>query len=82
MKERCLLYRILLPTMRRFAHNEAERNLVAEVEKEYKECFGPPNLKTRIMGRVVKALALLYYLRLKFRQDITQPRTRCTRYHW
>jgi len=82
LKERLLYWSLLLPTMRRFAHNEAERNLVAEVENDYKECFGSPNLKTRIMGRAAEVLALLHSLRFKLGPDITQPRTKCTRYRW
>jgi len=82
MYKKCLTFRQLFPTMKRFAHNESERDQIREIEEAYYEAFGSPVWRTRIVSRIAESRAFLYSLRLKLGPDIRQPRTRCVRYRW
>jgi len=74
--------RLLLPTLRWFAHDPLERRRVAELDLAFRAGLGPMALGDRIQALAALAVAGFQTLRTRLFGDMTQPRMRLTRYRW
>jgi hypothetical protein len=77
-----LRLRLLLPTLRCFAHNPVERERVAALKRDFQEALGPMPLGSRALSVAALAVAGLQTLRTALFGDRTQPAMRLTRYRW
>lgn len=75
-------FRMLIPTMRCFAHNPLEQGRVEELDQAFQKILGPMDLRSRVTSRFAVGLALAQTLRTKLFGDMPQPRTRITSYRW
>jgi hypothetical protein len=75
-------FRILLPTLRLFAHNSLEQERVAELDLAFQQQLGPMALRSHLTAGFAAGLALVQTLRAKIFGDMPQPRTRTQRYRW
>lgn len=74
--------RLLLPTLRCFAHDALERGRVAELRRAFRQALGPMPLAARAMSVAALAVAGFQTLRTRLTGDMTQPAMRLTRYRW
>ena len=74
--------RLLLPTLRRFAHDPLERRRVAELARSGRALLGPVPLGVRLLSMAALALAVCRALWARLDRRMPQPRTRLTRYRW
>jgi hypothetical protein len=74
--------RLLLPTLRCFAHDALERRRVAELGQAFRAALGPMPLGARILSVAALAVAGLQTIRTALFGDVSQPRVRLTRYRW
>jgi hypothetical protein len=74
--------RIILPTMRRFAHNAIERARLDAAECACVELFGTRKPKLKALQLAARAIAETHYLRRRFVEYMPQPKTRRTKFHW
>jgi radical SAM superfamily enzyme YgiQ (UPF0313 family) len=74
--------RLLVPTMRRFAHNALERARVDAAERECQELFGLPSRRSKALQYAALGCAELHAIRTRLFGDMPQPRTRLTRLRW
>lgn len=82
MRKRAEELRILVPTMRRFAHDDLERARVGELERRCASLLGPQPLKHRAASLAARAIAEAEAVRTRLRRTPDQPRTRLTRHRW
>jgi radical SAM superfamily enzyme YgiQ (UPF0313 family) len=82
MRESAVQFRLLAPTMRRFAHNELERQRVIAAEKEATRLFGAPSAKDRALQLVGRSLAEVHSIKRRLFGDMAQPKTRLERFNW
>jgi radical SAM superfamily enzyme YgiQ (UPF0313 family) len=82
MREFAEHYRLLAPTMRRFAHNRLERQRVIAAEKEATRLFGAPSVKERALQVVARTLAEAHSMKRRLFGDMDQPKTRLERFRW
>ncbi len=75
-------YRLLGPTLRRFAHNDLERRRVVAAEQEATRLFGAPSLKERALQVAGRTLAEFHAIKRHLVGDMDQPRTRLERFRW
>jgi len=75
-------YRLLVPTMRRFAHNELERQRVIAAEAEATQLFGAVSPKDRVLQLAGRALAEVHAIKRRLFGDMAQPKTRLERFRW
>jgi radical SAM superfamily enzyme YgiQ (UPF0313 family) len=75
-------YRLLAPTMRRFAHNRLELDRVIAAEREATRLFGAPTIKERALQMVARTLAEAHSIRSRWFGNMPQPRTRLERFRW
>jgi hypothetical protein len=81
-RRRALAMRLLLPTLRRHAHDQRERDRVDAVAVALQEALGPLGLKERAMTTCVSAIAAAESVRRRLWGDMAQPRSITTRYRW
>ena len=74
--------RLLIPTMRRFAHNARERARVDTLEARFLASVGPVDEKMRALQLAAMGIAEAHALRSRFVRDLDQPRATLTRYRW
>lgn len=74
--------RMLIPTMRRFAHNELERERVDAIDARSMAELGPMTLKEKGMALAGRAIAEAYAMRCRLVGDMTQPATNLERFRW
>jgi radical SAM superfamily enzyme YgiQ (UPF0313 family) len=74
--------RLLIPTMRRFAHNELERKRVDAIDKRATLELGPMTLKEKGMALAGRAIAEAYAMRCRLFGDMVQPATNLERFRW
>jgi radical SAM superfamily enzyme YgiQ (UPF0313 family) len=77
-----LRFRLLMPTLRCFAHNPLERRRVAELGQAFQTVLGPMPLGSRVLSMGALALAGIQTLRTALFGDMSQPSMRLTRYRW
>jgi len=77
-----LRLRLLLPTLRCFAHNAAERRRVAELRRGFRQALGPMPLGARVLSLAALAVAGFQTVRAALFGDMAQPAMRLTRYRW
>jgi radical SAM superfamily enzyme YgiQ (UPF0313 family) len=77
-----LQLRLLMPTLRCFAHNPVERGRVAELGRAFRRALGPMPLGARLLSMCALAVAGFQTLRTALFGDMTQPSARLTRYRW
>jgi len=75
-------FRPLLPVLRCFAHDPAERERVAALGRDFQAAFGPVPLGTRALSLAALAVAGVQTLRAALFGDRAQPAMRLTRYRW
>jgi radical SAM superfamily enzyme YgiQ (UPF0313 family) len=75
-------FRLLLPTLKFFAHDPLERQRVAQLDQAFRQRFGPLGLSARALSVAALVLAGIQNLRAGLLGDMPQPRTRLTRYRW
>jgi hypothetical protein len=75
-------FRLLLPTLRSFAHNPLEQRRVAELDRAFQQALGPMGLGLRATAVAALALARIQSLRTALFGDMAQPQARLTRYRW
>jgi len=75
-------YRLLVPTMQRFAHDGLERQRVIAAEKEATRLFGPPTAKDRALQWGARLAAEVHSIKRRFFGDMDQPKTRLERFRW
>ncbi len=74
--------RLLIPTLRRFAHNTVERQRVAEIAERCDEILGPLPLPDRARQVMARVIAEGYSVRCRLFGDRTQPKTHVERFRW
>ena len=74
--------RLLLPTLRCFAHNPLERERVAELGRAFQKVLGPMPLGSRALSLAGLAVAGVQTLRAALWSRMAQPSARLTRYRW
>lgn len=74
--------RLLVPTMRRFAHNRAERAHVEQVAQACEQAFGPWSTKQKALAAGARAIAEIHAIRAALLGDMAQPEFRTQRYRW
>ena len=82
MRESVVQFRLLAPTMRRFAHNSLERQRVIAAEKEATRLFGPPSVRDRTLQLAGRTLAEIHSIKRRLFGDMAQPKMRLERFHW
>ena len=82
MREFVLQYRLMAPTMRRFAHNELERQRVIAAERQATQLFGALRAKDRALQVAARTIAEAHAVKRRFWGDMAQPRTRLERFRW
>ncbi len=82
VRGRCETFRLVLPTLERFAHDGLERDRVRALTRRYDAVLGRASLKTRALQAGAQAIASTYVLRSELFGDLDQPATRLTRYRW
>jgi radical SAM superfamily enzyme YgiQ (UPF0313 family) len=82
IRENAEQLRLLVPTMRRFAHDPLERQRVNAAERECRELLGPATPRTKALQYAALALAQVHAVRARLFGDMPQPRTRLTRLRW
>jgi len=82
MREFAQHYRLLSPTMRRFAHNDVERQRVVMAEKEATRLLGTPSAKERVLQFAARAIAEGHSIKRRLFGDMDQPKTRLERFRW
>lgn len=80
--ERAQELRLLLPTMRRFAHDELERERVEALEARFDRSVGPLTATQRAAQTAARAIAEAHAIRRMVAGDLEQPGTHLTRYRW
>jgi radical SAM superfamily enzyme YgiQ (UPF0313 family) len=75
-------FRLLLPTLKCFAHNALERRRVADLDREFRRILGPMSLRSHAVALAAVAVAGVQTLRTALLGDMPQPRARLTRYRW
>jgi hypothetical protein len=74
--------RLLVPTMRRFAHDALERSRVNQIEKRCDQVLGPRTPKMRAMQVGARFLAEIENLRAGLVGNLRQPTTMRTAFRW
>jgi len=74
--------RLLLPTLRRFAHNTLERQRVREVAERCDRILGPLSLAERVKQLAARVIAEVYAVRCRVFGDRIQPETHLQRFRW
>lgn len=74
--------RLLVPTMRRFAHNSVARERVEELESRFARVLGPEPLHRSALAMGARALAEAHAAKVRISGDLAQPSTHKTRYRW
>jgi len=74
--------RLLIPAMRRFAHDALERSRVNQIEKRCDQVLGPLTPKMRAMQVGARVLAEVENLRAGLVGNLRQPHTMRTTFHW
>ena len=82
MRESVVQFRLLAPTMRRFAHNSLESQRVIAAEKEATRLFGPPSVRDRTLQLAGRTLAEIHSIKRRLFGDMAQPKMRLERFHW
>jgi radical SAM superfamily enzyme YgiQ (UPF0313 family) len=82
MKRFADMYRVLIPTMKRFAHDELELERLRELERAYNETFGKMNLKQWLTSIAARAISEVHSIRSALFGDMTQPKCMETKYRW
>ena len=82
MREFVQQYRLMAPTMRRFAHNELERQRVIAAEHQATQLFGALSAKERVLQVAARTIAEAHAVKRRFWGDMAQPRTRLERFRW
>jgi radical SAM superfamily enzyme YgiQ (UPF0313 family) len=75
-------FRLLLPTLKLFAHNPLERRRVAELDRAFRKTLGPLDLRSRALSIGALAVAGVQTVRTAVFGDIAQPSARLTNYRW
>ena len=75
-------YRMLVPTMRRFAHNKLELDRVNAADVEATRLFGKPSAKVKMLQMVARGIAEVHALKTRFVEYMPQPKTRLERFRW
>jgi hypothetical protein len=76
------LLRLIIPTMRRFAHDELEKSRVLAAERECALRFGRTTAREKAKQFFARAIAEVHAVRTRLFGDMPQPRTRLTRFRW
>lgn len=74
--------RLLVPTLRRFAHNDLERQRVDAIEVRCRELLGPLSLKDQAKSAAARMIAEVHNLRTRYVGWTNQPQTRLDRFRW
>ncbi len=82
MLDRAQELRILLPTLRHFAHDELERARINTLEARFDATLGSLDPTSRALQLAAFGIANAHALRCRFRRDLDQPRFSRTRYRW
>ena len=75
-------FRLLLPTLRCFAHNALERKRVVELDQAFQNILGPLPLGSRLVSLAALAVASFQTLRAALFGNMIQPTMRLTHYRW
>jgi radical SAM superfamily enzyme YgiQ (UPF0313 family) len=76
------LLRLIVPTMRRFAHDELEKSRIDAAERECALRFGRTTARDKVKQLAARAIAEVHAVRTRLFGDMPQPRTRLTRMRW
>jgi radical SAM superfamily enzyme YgiQ (UPF0313 family) len=82
LRERASLFRLILPTLRRFGHNALARERASRLIADYDATLGPMDRRARLLSKGARALAELHALRTRVFGDTIQPQPIVTRYRW
>jgi hypothetical protein len=82
MRESAQAMRLLVPTMRRFAHNALERSRIDEVEARCFRHFGPLTTKMRALQVAARLAGELESVRMNLVGNLRQPKHVRTTYRW
>ncbi len=82
LREHARRLRLLLPTLRCFAHNALERERAAELGRAFQKALGPMPLGSRALSLAGLAVAGIQALRAALWGRMDQPGARLTRYRW
>ncbi len=74
--------RILMPTMRAFAHSAVERAHVQRVAEQCEKAYGPQPIKERLLGLGALGIAEGHAVKARLFGDMDQPQFRQVRYRW
>jgi radical SAM superfamily enzyme YgiQ (UPF0313 family) len=74
--------RLILPTVRRFAHDSLARQRAEHLMGEYERTFGPMDPRSRLLSLGARVLAEAHTVRTRLFGDMPQPRQILTRYRW
>jgi len=82
VKEFANEYRLLFPTLKRFAHDKLERTRVIELEQRYNEVFGPMTFKQVAISWTARCVAEFHAVKRRLFGDMPQPKFVETFYRW
>jgi len=80
LKARAAEMRIVVPCMRRFAHDDLERKRVEALRDRYVRELGPLTLRERGLAAAARVLSEAHALRVRLGGGTTQPKPTVTRY--
>jgi radical SAM superfamily enzyme YgiQ (UPF0313 family) len=74
-KSRLEMMRFFLFSSRIFCQNDAAKNMLTEIRKNYNKLLGKSNLKTFVLSLIVVLFSIKEYFRITFHTDVRQPKT-------
>ncbi len=82
LRARVRLFSLLLPVMRRFAHDALEHERVVQLTCEIRQEVGAPTIGERLYQAAIRLIAEVHAVRVKLFGDMPQPRARLTKFRW
>jgi radical SAM superfamily enzyme YgiQ (UPF0313 family) len=82
MRARAEELRLLLPTMRRFAHDVLERERIDALDQRFQAVLGREPVYRAAMALGARALAEAHAARVRWGAEFQQPKTHLTRFRW